>query len=75
MVNQAGLAGTTANRYLAAFKTMFGAAKLWGYVSEAPTDGLKMLKEFNEFPRPITRSPPRGSNIPENGDAPRESSR
>ena len=51
---RAGLTDATCNRYLAAFKTMFKTAKIWGYVEKAPTDDLTMLKEQNRVPSALT---------------------
>ena len=49
-----GLTEATANRYLATLKVMFGAAKLWDYLDESPTDGIKMLKEQSKIPHALT---------------------
>ena len=49
-----GITEATANRYLATLKVMFGAAKLWDYLDESPTDGIKMLKEQSKIPHALT---------------------
>ena len=49
-----GITEATTNRYLATLKVMFGTAKLWDYLDESPTDGIKMLKEQNKIPHALT---------------------
>jgi integrase len=49
-----GITEATANRYLATLKVMFGAAKLWDYLDESPTDGIKMLKEQSKIPHALS---------------------
>ena len=49
-----GITEATANRYLATLKVLFGAAKLWDYLDESPTDGIKMLKEQSKIPHALT---------------------
>jgi len=45
-----GLTAATCNRYLAALKTLYKSAKIWGYVETRPTDDLTMLKEQSRVP-------------------------
>ena len=54
-----GLTEATASRYLATLKVMFGAAKLWDYLDESPTDGIKMLKDSSCAHRRRARAPHR----------------
>ena len=49
-----GITEATTNRYLATLKVMFGTAKLWDYLDESPTDGIKMLKEQNKIPHELS---------------------
>ena len=49
-----GITEATANRYLATLKVLFAAAKLWDYISESPTEGIRMLKEQNKIPEALT---------------------
>ena len=51
-----GITEATANRYLATLKVLFGAAKLWDYLEESPTDGIKMLKEQSKIPHALTEA-------------------
>ena len=49
-----GLSGATCNRYLAALKTLFKTARIWGYVDMPPTDDLVMKKEQSRVPAALT---------------------
>jgi integrase len=45
-----GISSATCNRYLAALKTLFRQARIWGYIEELPTDALQMRKEASKAP-------------------------
>lgn len=49
-----GITAATCNRYLAALKTLFKQARIWGYVDELPTDALQMQKEQSRVPEALT---------------------
>jgi integrase len=49
-----GLSSATCNRYLAALKTLFEQARIWGYLEELPTDALQMQKEASTVPDALT---------------------
>ncbi|MBT5141422.1 MAG: tyrosine-type recombinase/integrase, partial [Gemmatimonadetes bacterium] len=49
-----GLSSATCNRYLAALKTLFKQARIWGYIEELPTDALTMQKEESKVPDALT---------------------
>ncbi len=45
-----GITAATCNRYLAALKTLYKQARIWGYVENLPTDALQMQKESSKVP-------------------------
>ena len=49
-----GISIATCNRYLAALKTLFKQARIWGYVEDLPTDALQMQKEASKVPEALT---------------------
>jgi integrase len=49
-----GITTATCNRYLAALKTLFKQARIWGYLDELPTDALQMQKEASKVPEALT---------------------
>ena len=49
-----GLSAATCNRYLAALKTLFKQARIWGYLEDLPTDALTMQKEGSKVPDALT---------------------
>jgi integrase len=49
-----GITTATCNRYLAALKTLFKQARIWGYLDELPTDALTMQKEESKVPDALT---------------------